>query len=220
MIPGIALEARTATPALPLSKKRGVSSSRRVDDDLAPRQLFQAAALDAAVDVVLQLLAVDPAAIGERRRIEQRQRAALHRQRVEFDRVQAAGPEHPEQRTDAAADNQVGVDPRLLEHAQHADVRVAARAAAAEHQRDARRRHDRPRPDPGERRIGGGIVERRAARQAGRRQPEQAEQCGPAPHVRRPVPAHARPAANRIVAPAPAALRRSDSHDSVWKKIA
>jgi len=43
----------------------------------APRHLLDAAVLEAAVDVVLQALAADPAAVGKGRGVEQRERPAL-----------------------------------------------------------------------------------------------------------------------------------------------
>jgi hypothetical protein len=75
-------------------------------------------------------------------------------------------------RADAAADHEPGHDAGLFQHAQDADVRVAARPAAAQHHRHARARRRRLqlRQREGLGRVAGAVVEGPAEGRAGAEQ--------------------------------------------------
>jgi hypothetical protein len=90
------------------------------------------------IDVVLEFLTSDPAAVGERIEVEQRQRATRLRNPGDALRVPSVRPERADQRAHAGANHEVVFDPRVLQYAHRADVGVAARPATAQYQCDFR----------------------------------------------------------------------------------
>jgi len=136
------------------------------DHDQAALEAFDGRRAQAVVHVVLQPLPADPSTIREWREIEQGQRPAGTRYGVDALGTEACCPEGAEHRSDAGADHQVGLDAGFLEHAHHADMRIPAGAAAAEHQCDARTGLHRCDLRFRQRAVRGGVVEHRAACQA------------------------------------------------------
>ncbi|MCY1238939.1 hypothetical protein D9M72_517000 [compost metagenome] len=137
----------------------------QVGGDDAQRQLhcLDRPVLHLAVDVVLQRLALEPAAktgaegqgpVGDRRLVHGQ------RQLVQPEAVQAARVQRGHDRACAGAGHQVGMDALRLQRLDHADMGKAARGAAAKRQADP----DRARSGRG---GGGGCRRRRRARAEG-----------------------------------------------------
>ena len=161
---GTVLEARTASPGSPLLKTTMRPLFASVATTAKGFASFSIGTIaERAVDPVLQRFAAHPA-LPEERKIDERALVEVDGEALELVAAVASRVERGDDRARAAAGHDVGLDSGRFERLDDADVREAARAAAAEHERDERplgfQRNDRARAG----RLEARRIEARAAR--------------------------------------------------------